>query len=453
MITLHTSYQDYINSFPLSTERVGILMPGRYCGFDTMISRAAAGDIPITLQHSLTGVLPSDPTNTLGTVRGTILSPHGTIITEDADIPLVLSHNHLDSQRIDILYLEFIWADTNPGNTPTVSILQGIAGSGEPLLPTPGSQVIIGKFYLAGNTTTIAGVTYIPEKVPFLGGANLVENFPELDNRYAKLEVPNTFQTANYFSVDAVTVDSGTIELPETANTFRITGNGEQLAITSICRAGHVAFPLGTQIALLFENILDTSFLDGSIDFGDQVFRLSGPIMGNTGAFTSSLPLASGDVVELIFRGSMGGYDTWEVVNPVTYVLKWLYNHQVAIRALQNPINVPWVPVVDSGLGQYCFEPIFGASTSGRLNYRKNRVGQMEFKGGVNTGSSGTGYQKICTINPQYVTQSRSVIHFTDLSTSSVVVIPAIILASGEIYANFPHYGDWVCSSVVSAFN
>lgn len=453
MLIVHTAYQDPINSFPLSTARIGVQKAGRYCGFDTMVTRVAAGDIPVAINHSATGLSPSTTANEVGDTIGAVITPHGSAITSNEDVLVVLSANATSNPRIDVLYLEFIWADENPGNTPTFAILQGTAAAipVEPELTYPAIRVKLGTFYLAANASNISGVTYTPAPVPLPGGAEILTNFPELDTRYAQLHNTNTFTKTQYWNAAEVEVASGTIHLPETGNTFKVVGDGNQLAVVFIGKAGDIPFQEGTRITLMFENLGPNSFLDGSIDFGMQVFRASGLITTTSGIPTSAFPIKSGDVVDLVYRGTYGGYGTWEILSPISYILTWLHTLNLGVRALQNPTAIPWVEVLESGAGTYCFEPGFTAIGQSRLSYRTNIMGQLEFKGSFSMAYATGFFQKICTINPSYLTNSRPLIQFADVVTGSLVVMNAIIESDGSVKALVPHTGVWMSNSVVSA--
>jgi len=450
MFAVHTTFQEYINSFPLSTARIGVNRSGRYCGFDTMVTRAAAGDIPIKIIHSASGMKPTTSDNLEGVIMGAVLTPHGTIITTSDEIPIVLSANATANPRIDILYLEFIWADEYPGNSPTVSILQGVAAE-IPVAPEVSNhttQVELGQFYLAPNTSTLAGVTYTPAQVPLPGGADIVTNFPALDLRYARLAFPNTFTKSQYWAMDEVTLtdNTGIITLPETGNTFKVIGSGARLVMIGLYREGGIAYQVGTRITLIFENIGGTSFMDGSGDSLEQVFRLSGPTLPSL----VTLPIASGDVVELIYRGNYSGFGTWEIVNPVSYLTKLCYSFNQSIVALQNPTPLPWIEVLANGDGPYCFEVGINTYWSKPFAYRRNRVGQLEFQGGFSCTSVGAGIQKLCTINPQYLNTYRPLITFIDMHISTIATVPAFINEYGAIWCNIPSPGVYICTSVVS---
>ena len=133
-----STFQTDVLSFELREAMLGILYPGRYCGYDTMQANGAPnGSIPIKLVHTGDGVKKGSKAEppVLGNEIGVAVSTQGTIIHEDQDVTVDVTKNAVGSIRYDIIYMEHEVDLGTPGANPaTYGRIQGTAGSGLPSL-------------------------------------------------------------------------------------------------------------------------------------------------------------------------------------------------------------------------------------------------------------------------------------------------------------------------------
>lgn len=163
------SWTDDDSTFNLNRRDVGILEPGLYRGFDAQL---AAG-MTLNLVHTSNGArhveLDLDITQNIGVV----LSNQGVVVKEDGPISLVVSPNNSANPRIDLIVMLHEYVEVAGGQPATYAIIQGTASATPvpPFLTDAARQVVLGKLYLPGNTTSLDadGVVYTKELPPMLG--------------------------------------------------------------------------------------------------------------------------------------------------------------------------------------------------------------------------------------------------------------------------------------------
>jgi hypothetical protein len=166
------NYQDDILSFDLREAMLGVLKPGRYCGFDTFTHvSTSSGVIHTHLSHAGTGIQKADkttPTPVLGLKTGVAVTPQGLIIHDDAttiDVNIDDGSGNGGSTRYDVVYLEHYYLDGVPGSNPaTYGIKKGTPGSGTPALAYPSKQVGLVLVTIPTGVTTFASLTFTPIK-------------------------------------------------------------------------------------------------------------------------------------------------------------------------------------------------------------------------------------------------------------------------------------------------
>jgi hypothetical protein len=174
-----TNFQDDILSFDLREAMLGVLNPGRYCGFDTFSPAVESGGvINITMRHTASGVRKPNkaipPVN--GLQFGVIITPQGMVIQDDnATIPIAIDDGSGNggSTRYDVIYAEHAYLDGVPGDNPaTYDIRKGTPGAGTPTLLTPTMQVALVLVTIPNGATTFSQLTLTPFDAPELGDAD-----------------------------------------------------------------------------------------------------------------------------------------------------------------------------------------------------------------------------------------------------------------------------------------
>ena len=163
---LFTTYRAPVDSFPVGEQNVGLLKPGRYNGFDTMITRGA---LDISIVHNSV-IKKTQKDNTYSPNYGAILFGSGLILHDEDEIPLKVDSNSGNgNQRIDYVVVENTYQEISGGTPPIYSIIKGPSNGTEPTLSNPAKQVLIGKIYIIANGYLYTDLTYVPERVPLIG--------------------------------------------------------------------------------------------------------------------------------------------------------------------------------------------------------------------------------------------------------------------------------------------
>jgi len=191
-----TEFQDLVKSFPLSEARAGIIPPGRYRGFDSLVpnsSGISGGFYNLMFSHYPSGVeiLMDDDEDTLSGLTGVIVSPHGTILHFDQEIDIPVPQNVRSYPVYYIVYCEYHRVNTPGGATPSFGITNGALTS---------TQIAIGSIQVNPSTNEWADVVYNPNKVPDFGYANIIDNHPILAATFAMLSGNNNFSGVNTFN-------------------------------------------------------------------------------------------------------------------------------------------------------------------------------------------------------------------------------------------------------------
>jgi hypothetical protein len=255
-----TSFQAGINSFPLSEARIGLFKAGRYTGFDSIIAGPAGAGIPITLGHS-SGTLPFvDSDNLIGTSHGVVLTPQGIVLKTPDTFNFNLSSNTNLPIRYDILYLQYDWSEDVMGGASLLGVVEGTVSGVIPALTSPATQVILG-IVTVPEDATFANLTYTPARVPLPGGVNIINNFPELDGRYARLAGGNHFTGAQSVQVQNIglNISSGNLILTDyyQGNTWVVTGDSVSTyqIYGILAHISGTKFAVGTRLTIVFKAI------------------------------------------------------------------------------------------------------------------------------------------------------------------------------------------------------
>ena len=271
----YTEWKAPITSWELRHALIGVLEPGRYRGFDTMVSNGApgAGVIPIKITHATTGLQKTQFDNTLtANLFSMLLTRQGVIIHTDDMPELDIDDNAGNASiRYDYLIAEYEWVQSVGGQVMSVSILKGPLNN--PILPTltnPEKTIILGTFTLLSNAGDTSDITYLGAYIPGLGNANILTNNPILDSTYARLAAANTFQNTNSEKYGGtVTCNSGFAIIGTLGNAFEVDCGGGVLGFIfkGFKISPSVNIPIGTCISFTFTNLptVGTTLFDANI--------------------------------------------------------------------------------------------------------------------------------------------------------------------------------------------
>ena len=412
-----TKYHADVQSFPLSSARIGMFASGRYTGFDQITAGSGDTGIPIVLVNSNASLQQTKNDNTADDHQGTVLTPHGVVISSTDTIPLNIAKNQdgwsengpvpINGDRYDLIYLEYWWADADPGNDPFVAVIQGARGTGVPSLSMPLVQVALGVVKVPYGAGSFSELTYTPSIIPYFGGASIVANDPELDARYARLLAPNSLHgTQNTTPYNLTVSPSGNYSLHLTkanGNIFTIDCGGAIINLWELSIIGSDFVP-GTRLTLYFKNVSNSSRFLMSTDGYRGGFIWNSGLVG-----TPYYPIRNGMCYEVELQVTPG---PWRIVNAFDYLSYIVGGLRTNVDALMAGYVAPTpfrqVPESGSGYGDdfnQAFSSV-GASSGERLRYRMNKGGDLEITGQfrpvVQKLHPGPVWEKVFTLLPDY---------------------------------------------------
>lgn len=257
---VYTQFQDLVNSFPLSEARVGILPAGRYRGYDYLsVPSISDTEFSIEIVHYNTGVKEVNNQNSYGTEMGVLVTGHGTVISDTGIVSLKIPLNTTESDKTYYLVCEYYRVDSEGGSEPEYLALESI--------PNPEVQVLLGTFNITAGGSDATAVSYVPELIPSLGNADIIDNNPKLFQYFPGLSTDNEFTGSNIFSgpttmgalsslsiVDAdLTIVNESVIIPGTGNIYKVDtneGNNRILQKIDIITSHGYNIPNGTIIYL-----------------------------------------------------------------------------------------------------------------------------------------------------------------------------------------------------------
>lgn len=158
----------------------GMIPNGVYNGFEF----SPTADLNFTFIHTATGYKYTKPDYTDSDFIGTLMTRQGAIITEDESITFPIDENTDDHDRIDTIYLSYLYEEVEGGTPGVYSYVKGTpsATPTAPVVPNSNTDLIIGYLFVPRHTSTLnaSGVTFTKNKVPNFGW------------------VPNTYNAVNY---------------------------------------------------------------------------------------------------------------------------------------------------------------------------------------------------------------------------------------------------------------
>lgn len=168
---LFWNWQQVLTSYDLGQSFMGILFPGRYCGFDT---KSFSG-MTLSLTHAGSGIIQTDINGTVTTATGVWVNKQGMCVQEDATLSIgAIAANSSGDPRIDLILGNYLKPPAAVGSA-TYQIVTGTPGPNPvaPAVPLPARQVILGYLFVPNGTTVdLTNCIFTPANVPQLGNSN-----------------------------------------------------------------------------------------------------------------------------------------------------------------------------------------------------------------------------------------------------------------------------------------
>lgn len=253
----HIKFQDPITSFGLNAKFSGPIAAARYRGFDKVSS---VNGLSFNIDHTLTGEIFTNQNQTLSDPKGVWTSKQGVTIKEDAPIPITLITNAGNADRIDLLVGKHIHDTVVAGGiAASYAIVQGIPGAGEPPITIdPEETVILGRFYIPANASSMTVITYTPLRSPTLGGK--IPMLLEEDNRATGQQQDNQASNLTVISADYELSARGVILVLDKGNTFKAEDGLAYLDLLPNKPNGtevNIYFPKGIKLRNFIEQMVD----------------------------------------------------------------------------------------------------------------------------------------------------------------------------------------------------
>lgn len=152
---------------------LGVLNPGRYCGFDAAPFQA---DMTLRLDHD-TGVEQTRADVSQTQIKtGVIMTKQGVIIQEDGVINVAISNGDATHPRYDLIIAQHEYVDTLDGDDVIYSVIEGTPAA-SPVIPTTSNklEIVIGVLYIPAGTSALnaGGVIYTPSDNQLLANSKI----------------------------------------------------------------------------------------------------------------------------------------------------------------------------------------------------------------------------------------------------------------------------------------
>lgn len=221
------NFQNDLGSFQHNIANLGLHNPGRYMGFDTLVPTAGGVILTFNLSHTGKGISYKNPNNDLIGPIGVILTPQGTVISEDAIIgdPFTVDTNAGNSsERYDLIYMVHDQVELVGGQSATYAIVKGPLNSTvKPTVPDIFKNTPIGYVILPVQESDIHNCIWQKAKTPDSGDG--VDAQLDQVNHFTKLQQFNlsaTPKTDFKYSVVNGGVTAKLWELENDGNVFEI---------------------------------------------------------------------------------------------------------------------------------------------------------------------------------------------------------------------------------------
>lgn len=303
----YMNFEDEISSYDIARFTLATSRPGRYAGFDELISQS---DLTFKIGHSNTGISTTDQLGNAVGPLGYAVTNQGVIIEESEQVgaPFAVDSNGSNTAvRYDAVVLRHSYASTPGGSEATYYIKKGPINN--PIFPTvndPAKDIIVGMIMMPPGATTLGsdGVTYTPSPAPDSGGEkdaklNSVNVFAKTQQFRKGTKVGPTFDN-NAFGEKLFTLKSD-------GNTFELEGSIEDLLqgirfdlSTSVQEGTRITLILNAGIGIANNHALAS----GSVAAGYRAFIIPQALQDGNGGIISPPATGQQKVVELIMFNS-----------------------------------------------------------------------------------------------------------------------------------------------------
>ncbi len=217
---IYHNYQDAMTSDDFNYAVLGLMPPGRYCGFDTISSSG----LNFSILHTTTGQVVTKFDGSASNQKGILLTKQGMVVQEDATLTgLVCISNSGLGNRIDAVVMVHAKVNTPGGAAATYKVIQGTPTMGVPALDSPNTEILIGTISIPANATDLSAAVYAPTQIPNIGNTDILTAYPLIGQTFASLTGVNAFtqQQQLQYSNTAITAASNKWTPLTTANAFK----------------------------------------------------------------------------------------------------------------------------------------------------------------------------------------------------------------------------------------
>lgn len=210
---------------------IGILPEGLYRGYDPVIPGSG---LILTLIHSGTGYYETDGNGDAVGPYGLSKSRQGVLVVEDGDLQVTFNVGDGTLPRIDLVVMEHEYVQVLGGQPAAYAIIEGTpdASPTAPALPSPETQVILGRLYVPAGMTNLSGtgVIYTKEPMPLFGN----------DERLMLKDIVQSVAGKKYFTetagmVEAITIAGANLVADKARNFYTLANtNANYILIISL---------------------------------------------------------------------------------------------------------------------------------------------------------------------------------------------------------------------------
>jgi hypothetical protein len=263
-------FEEPIESFEHNIFNLGLHPPGRYCGFDSLVSTQVGATLTFEIHHIGTGFSYKNQVDDTKGPIGLILTPQGVLIQQDNVIALQIDSNAGNSEkRFDLVYLDHTFTVVPGGADATYAIKKGAVGTPiKPIVTDPLHHVAIGMIEIPPNATDIGDCIYVKMKCPDSG-----------DGEDARLDTPNVFNATQFDKMDpqVYTIEEDTyVSGANTARLWAVPPEGNTYQIMPI--AGRTLDGFVVKDVQLQEGARISIMINENVTLRESILFLSQPV-------------------------------------------------------------------------------------------------------------------------------------------------------------------------------
>lgn len=234
------NYNRPLQSFAENLRLLGFIRYGVYAGFDGFTVDSGTD---LLVNHLTTGLVHTKENGAADVPRGVVMSRQGTVVHEDAAIPIVVDTNVGNAfPRIDVLVMQHSYINSPGGAAANYSIIKGaVGGAVEPPLSNTLIQTKLGRFIVPAEAADHSNTRYERAEIPKLGGEYAFGKVNETDIPGVPSLYSNDF---NLLTKSGFYFISSTLNRPTSASNdwfvIVVTKNGETAQLAQAKTTGKI---------------------------------------------------------------------------------------------------------------------------------------------------------------------------------------------------------------------